>query len=89
MNGNNEMVAAEIQGDSRIQVGERRALFPVGPEYLGRRSLASGYFDITSDDQRFLMVRIASLSNVDEDAVKLVLVQDWFEELKAKVGGNR
>ncbi len=81
-----QMIAARIGvSGTRLSVGERRVLFRLAPGYLGNETLASGYFDVTADDQRFLLARPAGLGDLeDADAVKLILVQNWFEELKAK-----
>jgi len=46
-------------------------------EYV-QPSTRSGY-DMTADDQRFVMIR--ELPHVDED---LVIVQNFFEELKQR-----
>jgi hypothetical protein len=38
-------------------------------------------YDVSPDDQRFIMIA----SDVSEESGELILVQNWFEELKAKV----
>ena len=38
-------------------------------------------YAVSSDDQRFMMIRRAGAAQGE-----LILVQNWFEELKAKVG---
>ena len=40
-------------------------------------------YDVTPDGQRFLMVRPVDLP--PEPATELVLVENWFEELKARL----
>jgi serine/threonine-protein kinase len=73
-----EMVVAEIQSDPTFAVGERRVLFSWG-------DLDNDRFDVAPDDQRFLFVRSrAELS----ERFELVVVENFFEELKAKVGEN-
>jgi len=49
-----------------------------------------GSYDITADDQHFLMRRLAIGTDEEVgDTLRLILVQNWFEELKAKMGpGN-
>ncbi len=82
LNVREEMTVAEIVTTPGFRVGERRVLFPVGPEYTVSTNYTS--FDITSDDQRFLMVR--SVGAEDESARStLIVVENWFEELKTKV----
>ena len=39
-------------------------------------------YDVTPDDQRFVMIR----SRTVDDAGELIVVENFFEELKAKVG---
>ena len=42
------------------------------------------FYDVTPDDRRFLMIR--PIEAVSDRTVELVLVENFFEELKAKVG---
>ena len=39
-------------------------------------------YDVTPDDQRFVMIRLGGSGNAGE----LIVVENFFEELKAKVG---
>ncbi len=39
-------------------------------------------YDVTPDDQRFVMIRNLGA----EEATELIVVENYFEELKAKVG---
>ena len=74
INTANEMEVAEVLEGPTFATGERRVLFPLqGIEAL---------FDISLDDQRFLMIPPRGVSEQDE----LIIVENWFEELKAKVG---
>jgi serine/threonine-protein kinase len=76
------MMAAQIQTVPTFAVTERRTLFPVD-QFL----LPTNYtpYDVAADDQRFLMVRPVG-SGEDGSGTALILVENWFEELKAKVG---
>jgi hypothetical protein len=59
--------------------GERRALFSV----QGFRSNAFHQrYDVTPDGQRFVMIRIVR----GQEASELIVVENFFEELKARVG---
>ena len=71
-NSTNEMVEAEVTSGSTFQVGERRVLFSWG-------SLDNDRWDVTPDDQRFLFVRPRLTGGV-------IVVENWFEELKERVG---
>jgi eukaryotic-like serine/threonine-protein kinase len=79
------VVAASVETEPRFRVVERTVLFHLGPEYWA--SGWGGTYDITADDQRFLLVRSAR----SEEAVqtRIILVQNWFEELKATLGDAR
>ncbi len=59
--------------------GERRVLFST----QGFRSATPHQeYDVTPDDQRFVMIRNLG----GQDAGELIVVENFFEELKAKVG---
>jgi hypothetical protein len=75
-------MVADVVTSPSFGVGERRVLFPVGDEY----ELSTDYtaYDLASDDQRFLMVRVVG---TDEESPPgaMIVVENWLEELKAKV----
>jgi hypothetical protein len=76
------MVAAEVHTDATFQTVGQQRLFVLPPGTMV--GLNSDFYDITSDDQRFLMVRPYSAE--DEGlATKIILVQNFFEELKRLV----
>ena len=79
-----ELIMAEIDGESSSPVGQKRTLFtvPVGFIY----GVNYDFYDITSDDQRFLMAR-PRRTDLDESN-HLILVKNWFEELRERMGGN-
>jgi Tol biopolymer transport system component len=79
LNGRQELVAVELRPGPGFSVGEPRALFPASGYNLGGNVQV---YDVTPDGRRFVMVR--SLSGDGE--TELVLVQNWFEELRARVG---
>jgi Tol biopolymer transport system component len=83
VNGDNEMVTAQIQPGSTFMVGDRTVLFTIRPEVLFRQNEQYALYDITPDDQRFIMLRAV---NVQENKPELILVENFIEELKAKVG---
>jgi hypothetical protein len=83
------MNAADVDPGPPFVVGQPRVLFPL-PEGVRQPPVwvsGAGQFALTSDDQRFLMVR-----NVDPWVTtappKLVLVQNFFEELRARARGR-
>ncbi len=81
--GGRAMMVASIDTEPTFHVGEQQALFPLGSEY----HLSSDYtaYDVAPDDDHFVIVRDF---RGGEDRVKstLIIVDNWFEELRAKVG---
>jgi tRNA A-37 threonylcarbamoyl transferase component Bud32 len=78
------MMAAEYGTEPTFRVGDQRELFPVGPEFL--RGNNYRLYDLSPDDQRFVMLRpVGQGANTD---VRVVLVENWFEELKGKMEGR-
>ncbi len=82
LNGNAELVAAEVVTTPAFSVGERRPLFSAVQYYRGPNAR---HYDVTPDDQRFVFVGPADIAG-GESARVLILVENFFEELKAKVG---
>ena len=82
LNGNAELVAAEVVTTPAFSVGERRVLFSAVQYYRGANAR---HYDVTPDDQRFVFVGPADIAG-GESARALILVENFFEELKAKVG---
>jgi len=78
------MVAAEVETKSGFQAVGLETLFTL-PEGTVL-SANSDFYDITSDDQRFLMAR--AYGETEGSARQLILIQNFFEELKERMGGN-
>ena len=57
------------------------------PKLLFEGVFYTNSFDITPDGERFLMITMDSRGDTDEPA-KLVVVQNWFEELRRLVPVN-
>ena len=71
------LVAAEVKTKPTFSVARTTTLFP------GRAFGSSRFgpqFAVASDDRRFLMIRPLETTSPD----KLIVVENWFEELKAK-----
>jgi serine/threonine-protein kinase len=77
------MVVAPVQGGATIQFGARRILFNLGDDLYLTGSEHYTPFDLTPDDQRFVMARVVRRA-ADRERT-FVLVENWIEELKAKV----
>ncbi len=80
VNSVNELVAVQVSTDPAFALGQQEALFSVAA-YM--RNPAYTLYDVTPDDQRFVMLRIG-----DENAVasELILVENWAEELRQRMG---
>ena len=78
----NETVSVAVQTSPTFSVGEHRALFTIGSEFVVIDVYTA--FDISPDDQRFIMVRYIEARG--EAPMQLILVENFLEELKEKVG---
>ena len=71
------LAAVEVKTTPTFSTGRSTTLFPAA----GFASFQfSPQYDVSLDDQRFLMIRPLAASGPDE----LIVVENWFEELKAK-----
>ncbi len=77
------MVAAQIETSPSFRVTGRELLFEL-PERASV-GIAAGWYDVTSDDQRFLMARVPLADQNEADVPQLILVRNFFEELKERV----
>jgi Tol biopolymer transport system component/tRNA A-37 threonylcarbamoyl transferase component Bud32 len=78
-----EMMVApvSVSGDRGFAVADRKVLFKFGPEYPGNTNYTA--WDMSPDDQRFLLVRSRGGAQTERNS-SLILVTNWFEELRAK-----
>jgi serine/threonine-protein kinase len=72
------IVAVEVKTQPDLVVGTPRTLFE-GPYVLS--AVWDRNYDVTTDGQRFLMVRQA---DADDSTVRINVVVNWLEELKEK-----
>jgi len=82
INRSGQLVSAQVTTSGGFQVGERRPLFSVnerrlyqGPNYAS--------WDVAPDDSRFVFVQ--PVAGATEGLHDLIVVENFFEELKAKV----
>ena len=69
-------MVADIIADPSFAVGQRRVLFPLEAYQIGNGH--AGY-DVSPDNQRLLMLKVVEQDN------QLILVDNFFEELKERV----
>ena len=74
---------ARVQVDPEFRVLERRPLFEI-PDRVLRFGFGVSY-DVSADDQRFLMIRLQQVGGATADQSRVILVLNWFEELKNRV----
>ena len=80
-NGANELVAVQVTDDPTLAVGQQEVLFSMA-DYL--TSNGNPMYDVSPDDQRFVMLRIGDVETAIA-APELIVVENWFEELKERV----
>ena len=75
------MMVVTYDTEPTFRPGTSSALFE-GP-YVSFCSFGCGTqsYDVSPDDERFLMIRESGLAGETADQRALVLVQNWFEEL--------
>ena len=79
VNGDNELVAVQVSTNPGFALGQQEVLFSVAG-YM--RSASYAMYDVTPDDQRFMMLRIGADVAA---AAEAILVTNFFEELKRLV----
>jgi Tol biopolymer transport system component len=83
IDGQGQMVAVAVTTSPVFAIRESEVLFDPSPwraAGVGWRT----YYDVTPDDQRFIMVRDVGRP----EPVEVILVENFFEELKQKVGNG-
>ena len=84
--GDDWLSVAMYTAESTFLVQDRQRLFDTGPYYWeGAGSIG---FDVAKDDERFLMVILAGgmVGSAEDEAPTFVYIQNFWEELKARVG---
>jgi serine/threonine-protein kinase len=79
LNGRGEMSSLALAPGPNFSVGQPRVLFPAGQYVIAGNA---GVYDVSPDGNRFLMMRPSTGAGESE----LVVVQNWFEELRARAG---
>ena len=78
----NNLIAVEVTSGVGFTQGVQKVLFSARPY---RTSTFHQNYDVTPDGQRFVMIRVVEGSS---DDTELIIVENFFEELKAKVGNQ-
>jgi serine/threonine-protein kinase len=86
--GRVSMMSVELEAGSRQQPGRPKPLFEFDPVDLRLSCTPVRCFDVAPDGQRFFAVQQPSGPSLPP-VTHINLVQNWFEELKAKVPATR
>jgi len=78
-----DLMAAPVTPGPTFASGAPTRLFPLTGGLIASNVVP--LYDITPDDRKFLMVRLAAV-NQAPGAGQLVVVDNWFTELRAKMG---
>ena len=77
-NGANELVAVQVGADAPFAWDRRDVLFSMADFLL---SDGRPQYDVSPDDERFVMLRFEEGAGIE-----LILIEDFFEELKERTG---
>jgi eukaryotic-like serine/threonine-protein kinase len=80
VNAVNEMVEVPVSTGPSFTVQDRRILFSIGSEFLMSQAADHMLYDISPDDERFLMLRLE-----ETETRELILVLNWLGELEERV----
>ncbi len=84
--GANEMMVVAVAAGATLSVGQPRKLFD--PSNRLWPSNVVPYYDLSPDDKRFVMVRLAAVTQAP-GAGQVVVVENWREELRRKLEAAR
>jgi serine/threonine-protein kinase len=85
---NRNMIAVPVAGGASPGLGDRHTLYSLGTDlYMGNPEYYTP-FDITPDDRRFIMARTVQAATPGRPGT-FVMIENWFEELKAKTEAAR
>jgi eukaryotic-like serine/threonine-protein kinase len=78
------MMAVSVTTQPTLKVGRPVQLFE-GPYYTSPTGSLRPQYDVTTDGRRFLMLMVSSGSDGSGARPRIMVVQNWFEELKRLV----
>ena len=80
-----ELMAVEIDLGPPFDVGQAHALFLDTYERDESGALGLPFYDVAADGERFVMIQVGDLTSDEQRRTGFVVVQNWAEELKARV----
>jgi hypothetical protein len=81
-----DLVAAQLDPDAGMRVVDQEILFPIPDDV--HLNLSDELYDVDLDGQRFLFARELDGAGQGGTRDQLVVVENFFEELRARAGGN-
>ncbi len=83
--GSEGMMAVPIETEPTFTQGTVDLLFDLGPYSTPPVALTNRRIDISPEGDRFLMLKTGGGSDETAAATSIIIVQNWFEELKERV----
>jgi len=78
-----DFMEAPISPGTTFTPGEPRRLFALGGNLMGSNIVP--FYDLTPGDSGFVMVQLAAVNSAP-GAGQIIVVDNWFTELRAKMG---
>jgi serine/threonine-protein kinase len=79
-NAANEIVAVAVASSGAPPTGQQRVLFSAEPYHADHQHRT---YDVTADGRRFVMIKVAT--RLGDNTMQLIVVENFFEELKRLV----
>ena len=85
VDANENLSVAVVGGTDVFQAGSPEALFAIPADYQGSGAVTTVPYAVTPDDGGFVMARVYRPAGQEEEALQLGVVQNWLEDVKARV----
>ena len=76
--------AVSVTTKPTLKIGQPILIFQ-GPSYVPRTGSPRAQYDVTADGQRLLLLAPVAGMNTAESRPRIVIVQNWFDELKRRM----
>ena len=83
--GSEGMMAVTIETEPTFTQGTVNQLFDLSPYWRPPGGVTGRMIDISPEGDRFLMLKAAGGSDKTAETTSIIVVQNWFEELKERV----
>jgi serine/threonine-protein kinase len=86
-NTGEKFFAVSIATKPTLTIGQPVMIFQ-GPYYVPRTGSPRAQYDVTADGQRFLVLAPSSGTDAASARPRIVVVQNWFDELRRRLPGT-